>query len=248
MRRMKFGLPRIVLLAAALAMLTHCAGLRETTIPSRAELRLAPTERLLVDCGAPDAPMEVVTNDSPAGDAFLRAKALPIDVNDPSLKRLIARMSASVHTEKGVGIAAPQVGVSRRVILVQRLDREPGTPFNIYLNPVVTDFSDETAVEWEGCLSVPAGHAKVRRPKAIVVEYDTETGAHESERGEGFTARIFQHEIDHLDGRLFIDLMEPGPLMPGDEYREMRRREKAAREAAEKKIDETMKEVAPPGR
>ena len=118
-----------VFLIAAASALTHCAALRETTIPSREATRLAPTERLLVDRGAADAPMEVVSNDTPAGDAFLRTQALPIDVNDPSVARLITRMNASVRAEKGVGIAAPQVGVSRRIVIVQRLDIEPGTPF-----------------------------------------------------------------------------------------------------------------------
>ena len=122
MRRDLMRLLHAVFLSVVLAALTHCAGLKETTVPSRAELRFAPTERLLVDRGAADVPMEVVSNNSPAGDAFLRTKALPIDVGDPSIARLIARMDASVRTEKGVGIAAPQVGVSRRVIIVQRLD------------------------------------------------------------------------------------------------------------------------------
>ena len=232
---------------AALFSLTRCATMRETTLPRSGAL-LAPTERLLVDAHPADAPMEVVQNDTPAGDAFLRAKAAPIDAGDPSLPRLVARMRASVLQEKGVGIAAPQVGVSRRLVIVQRLDREPEQPFVVYLNPVITELSDETAVEWEGCLSVPAGHARVRRPLASTGGYDLETGERASEHVEGFTARIFQHEIDHLDGVLFIDKMEPGPLTPKAEYREMRRQQKEAKDAARKNIDETMKDLKAPGK
>lgn len=236
---------KMTALAAALATLAGCAGMRETVIPP-AEHRLTPTERLLIDAHPADAPMEVVTNDTPAGDAFLRTKAAPIDVADPSLARLVARMRSSVEHEKGVGIAAPQVGVSRRVVIVQRLDLEPQKPFVVYLNPVITESAGEDVVEWEGCLSVPDGHAKVRRPLAITVGYDTAAGERESERVEGFTARIFLHEVDHLDGILFIDKREPGPLMPKDEYREMRRREKEKRESAERQMIETMKDIKAP--
>jgi len=108
--------------------------------------------------------------------------------------------------------------------------------------------SPDIELEWEGCLSIPAGHGKVSRPKAIHVEYDLENGGRDSEMVEGFTARIFQHEIDHLDGVLFIDHMDPGPLMPKEEYREMRRREKEQRDAAEKMIKDTMKDMKEPAR
>jgi peptide deformylase len=189
---------------------------------------LAPTERLLVMRSEASAPMQVVLNDNPAGDAFLRTPARPLRLDDPALARLKERMLASVLAEKGVGIAAPQVGINVRVILVKRLDREPEKPFVFYFNPEIVEQSEETVVDWEGCLSVPAGFGKVSRAVSVVVEHDAPAGERKREHASGFTARIFQHEVDHLDGVLFIDRKEPGELMPEKEYREMRAREKAA--------------------
>jgi peptide deformylase len=168
----------------------------------------------------------MVENDTEAGDVFLRTKSLPVRPGDPVVAHLIARMLKTVGDEGGVGIAAPQVGVSRRVVLVKRLDRDPGKPMEAYLNPEIDEFSEDTVVDWEGCLSIPAGFGKVRRAESITVTYDTPGGERKTERVSGFTARIFQHEIDHLEGVLFIDRKEPGELMPEKEYREMRRKEK----------------------
>jgi len=170
--------------------------------------------------------LEMVENDLEAGDVFLRTKSLAVRPGDPVVVHLIARMLATVMDEGGVGIAAPQVGVNRRVVLVKRLDREPDMPVEAYLNPAISEFSKETVVDWEGCLSIPAGFGKVRRAESIVIAYDTKNGERKTENVSGFTARIFQHEIDHLDGILFIDRKEPGDLMPEKEYREMRRKEK----------------------
>lgn len=217
---------RITLLIAIFSIFVGCASSGKKTGMPHARKNFTPTERLIIDRGTADQPMDIVYNSSSAGDAFLRTKSLSIDDGDPSLDRLISRMDATVRAQKGVGIAAPQVGINRRVIIVQRLDKEPEKPFDVYLNPRITKFHKETVVDWEGCLSVPDGFAKVRRPKDITVKYDTPAGARRTEHVEGFTARIFQHEIDHLNGILFIDVKEPGPLMPPAEYREMRQREK----------------------
>lgn len=175
---------------------------------------------------AADQRMQMVKNDVAAGDVFLRARSLPVRPGDPVVGHLIARMRATLKDEGGVGIAAPQVGVSRRVVLVQRLDLQPENPVRAYVNPEILEYSEETVVDWEGCLSIPAGFGRVRRAESIMVAYDAENGARTTESVSGFTARIFQHEIDHLDGILFIDRKEPGELMPEKEYREMRRKQK----------------------
>lgn len=193
---------------------------------------LTPTERLLIERGGAEEPMAVVENDTPPGDRFLRTPAAVVEPGDPSLGRLIARMLATVHAEAGVGIAAPQVGISSRVILVKRLDL-PDTPFVAYLNPVLLDRSSEKVVDWEGCLSVPAGFGKVRRARSLIVEYDSlpsadgrPTSLRRREQVDNFVARIFQHEVDHLNGVLFVDRREAGELLPKDEYRAMRERER----------------------
>jgi peptide deformylase len=217
---------RIVLFLFLLATASACSVTRTMIEPCEPEIPDRPSERLLVMGGANDAPMVVVENDRPPGDQFLRTPSLPVNPRDPMVTRLIARMRVSLEVEQGVGIAAPQVGVGRRVILVQRLDIEPDKPVRAYINPRITRFGEETVVEWEGCLSVPAGFGKVKRSVSIDVSYDREDGSRVKETVEGFTSRIFQHEIDHLDGILFIDRKEPGPLMPEKEYREMRKKQK----------------------
>jgi peptide deformylase len=203
----------IVLVTAALAGFSACA-------PRMAMLH--PAERYLVTRGAESEPLPLIGNDSAAGDAFLRTSSARVDPGDPALRHLISRMQASVEKEKGVGIAAPQVGVSKRVILVQRIDLQPDRPFRYYLNPEIASFSKEQVVDWEGCLSVPAGFGQVSRSKSVLVRHQLLDGRVIEEEFADFVARIFQHEIDHLNGVLFIDRRQPGELLPPDEYRKMR--------------------------
>jgi len=193
-------------------------------------------ERYLITAGAATEPMTILENDTPAGDAFLREKAWDVDPREPLLDHLAARMLETVKKASGVGIAGPQVGISRRVAWVQRMDKE-GQPFEFYINPRITEFGPEKAIGWEGCLSIPAGFGQVDRSTWVVVEHETKEGKRISERIEGFTAVIFQHELDHLDGVLFIDRKQPGDLVPKEQYYEMRRREKEAKEAAEEKTE-----------
>lgn len=126
----------------------------------------------------------------------------------PDFAVLVKRMLATVRNpeNEGVGIAAPQVGILRRIIAVQRFDKE-GEPFEIYINPEITFYSGNKLSGPEGCLSVPGLRGLVERSTDITVRY--RDGASFEERCEnvsGFTAVIFQHEIDHLSGRLYIDI------------------------------------------
>ncbi len=184
---------------------------------------LHPTELLLLESAGPEQPLPVVTNEQPGGDRFLRSVAGPAPPPGPALELLLARMQASLLAEKGVGIAAPQVGISRRVIWVKRVDQQPDQPLRAYLDPVVVWRSDETIVDWEGCLSVPAGYGQVRRAKAIRVRHRGPDGEPVEEAVEGFAARIFEHEIDHLEGQLFLDVREPGDLVDKETYRKRKR-------------------------
>jgi len=211
---------------ARLSVIAFLAFSLSACAAKRVSPEFAPTERLLAMRAAGDVRMDMVKNDTAAGDVFLRTRSLPVRPGDPVVAHLITRMLKTVQDEGGVGIAAPQVGVNRRLVLVKRLDREPDQPIEVYLNPEITELSPGTVVDWEGCLSIPAGFGKVRRAESIQVTYDTPAGEHKTEKVSGFTARIFQHEIDHLEGVLFIDRKEPGELMPEKEYREMRRKEK----------------------
>jgi peptide deformylase len=176
-----------------------------------------------------------VLNNNREGNKQLRRPSLEVETHDPDVKLLIARMLVTLKKADGVGIAAPQVGINRRVIVVQRLDQE-GQPYVAYMNPEITRFSRTMVTDWEGCLSVPAGYGRVERASAIHVAFDQPDGTRAGVRVQGFTARIFQHEIDHLDGVLFIDRMREVNLISREEMVELRRRlrEQAAKEAAEK--------------
>ena len=134
----------------------------------------------------------------------------PDELASPQLQTLIAKMLATVTDPKqeGVGIAAPQVGISRRLVLVQRFDKE-GKPFEAYANIRIDSLSTETAVGPEGCLSVPPKRGMVRRSVEVRISYtDPYTLEERSETVSGYTAVIFQHECDHLDGILYTDRTE----------------------------------------
>jgi peptide deformylase len=214
-----------------LLLLTGCVR-QPTAVSYDLPLELLPVERYLVESGGPDDPLPMVLNDTPAGDAFLRAVAAPLAPSDPSVPLLVDRMRASLAEQGGVGIAAPQVGIGRRVILVLRQDL-PDEPIEAYLNPRVVSCSADMVVGWEGCLSVPAGFGEVERPDSIVLTWDRVGGGSDRAEVSGWTARIFQHELDHLEGILFLDRMTHPSLLPEQEYREMRRREKEAEEATQ---------------
>ena len=118
-------------------------------------------------------------------------------------KRLIATVKDS--SSLGVGIAAPQVGILKNIIVVQRLDKD-NEPFEVYLNPVIKYYSKQKRPCPEGCLSIPNRRAiTLDRSFEIRIEYDRLEGTHHSENIEDFVSVIFQHEIDHLNGILFID-------------------------------------------
>ena len=175
-----------------------------------------------------DSIMRVLTIDAPSDLAVLRS--LSYDLSDSALlsddfKRLAELMVATVThpSQDGVGIAGPQVGLNRRVVAVQRFDKEE-EPFEVYPNVRIVWASDSLATGPEGCLSVPDRRGEVLRSQEIVIEYADMTGVAQSRQGirlksrgcakpvpmvrdtvSGFTAVIFQHEIDHLDGVLYID-------------------------------------------
>ncbi len=202
----------------------HRAGPRET--PS---LDLMPIELRHVTTAPAEQPFEMVLDDSESGERFLRARSLPVDPQAPWLPWLEARMRATLELEQGVGLAAPQIGLGRRVVLVQRQDRadDPSQgPVELYLNARVIEPGKVAESGWEGCLSVPAGFGEVLRPTAVLVAYDLVGGEHREEWVEGWTARIFQHEIDHLDGVLFHDYVQES-LIPEAEYRARRAAEQA---------------------
>jgi peptide deformylase len=119
-------------------------------------------------------------------------------------------MLRTMYDAPGVGLAAPQVGVATRLLVMDCVKDPAAAPRpHVMLNPRVTWASDETATYEEGCLSIPDHYAEVQRPAAVSVAWLGLDGAEHEDRFEGLWATCVQHEIDHLDGRLFIDYLGP---------------------------------------
>lgn len=141
-------------------------------------------------------------------DPVLRRKARKVTEFTPELQALIDDMVETMRVAPGVGLAAPQVDVSLRVIVVEYGDEEdPEAPARLYVvvNPEITRLSPDKEAGAEGCLSIPGFAGNVERPLEAVVKGLNRHGKPQRIKASGWLARIFQHEIDHLDGVLFID-------------------------------------------
>jgi len=141
------------------------------------------------------------------GDPVLRRKAEPVAALDGELRQLIADMFETMYAAEGIGLAAPQVGVSRRVIVVDV--REPEWPPFALVNPEIRAFGSELDRSEEGCLSIPGLQEIVERPASVVVEGLDPDGRPRRIEAAGLLARVLQHEVDHLDGILFLDRVSP---------------------------------------
>lgn len=144
------------------------------------------------------------------GQPVLRKATEEITADYPDLQELIQNMIETMQRAEGVGLAAPQVGLSIRMFVVDLDVLSEDHPeykdfIHAYINPQIVEESEETEVMDEGCLSVPGIHESVRRPKSVHVTYLDEHLQPHDEWIEGFAARVFQHEYDHLEGKLFID-------------------------------------------
>jgi peptide deformylase len=140
-------------------------------------------------------------------DPILRKEAEPVERIDDAVRRLAEDMLATMYDAPGIGLAAPQVGVLRRLIVMDPAkDDAPKTPV-VMINPKILERSDEMRLHEEGCLSIPEFTAEVERPAKTRIAYlDPEGKPHETEL-EGIWSTLVQHEIDHLNGVLFIDYL-----------------------------------------
>ncbi len=154
-------------------------------------------------------PMRVYKITNKQDSLLLRKRSQHItpNINNPILQKFIKRLYTTVRdsSSMGVGIAAPQVGILKNIIWVQCFDKE-NFPFEVYLNPKIINYSEDKQTFKEGCLSIPKRSDTLNsRSENITIEYDTNMGAHKTENIKGFTSVIFQHEIDHLNGILYLD-------------------------------------------
>ena len=159
-----------------------------------------------------------------AGHPVLRQQARPLtpaEITSKEIQKLIESMRKTMYEAPGVGLAAPQIGLSLQIAVIE--DREEyhkdvgaeqlrererrSVPFHAIINPRITEMSDDSAEFFEGCLSLPGFSALVPRARAVRVEFLNERGLKETLEASGWYARILQHEIDHLRGTLYIDRM-----------------------------------------
>ena len=140
-------------------------------------------------------------------DPVLRKEAEPVTVIDAKLRQLAADMIETMQDANGVGLAAPQVGVSLRMVIVD-FDPENGDP-RVLINPVITKRSGRKEVGDEGCLSFPGLRSRVKRSPRVVCEAQNLDGDIVEYQAEDLSARAVQHELDHLDGMLFVDKVGP---------------------------------------
>jgi peptide deformylase len=170
-----------------------------------------------------------------AGEAVLRKAARPLtpeEIRSEGIQGLIDSMRETMRDAPGVGLAAPQVGVPLRLAVLEDPEEYIGmmpperaaergrrpVPFHVIVNPELFTEGEETAEFFEGCLSVAGWTAMVRRALRVRVECLNERGEAVTIRAEGWYARILQHEIDHLNGTLYVDRMWPRSFMTTDNY------------------------------
>lgn len=145
------------------------------------------------------------------GDMVLRQKCEPVSEITPELLSTLNEMVSMMDAQNGVGLAAPQVGILSRFLVM--MDPDTKTVYRM-INPQITSFSDEKCTMEEGCLSVLGADnlpvfSNVTRPESVTVEWTNENGERVGAHMSGLPARIVQHETDHLDGTLFIDHLSP---------------------------------------
>ena len=140
------------------------------------------------------------------GSETLRKKALPVESVTPEIGEIAAHMHQVMRKAKGIGLAAPQIGLSLRIVTID-LTHADGPSLTL-VNPVITAESEDDVVFEEGCLSIPGIFRDVVRPEAVTVRASGPDGKIFELEADGMLARVLQHEIDHLDGVLFIDRIE----------------------------------------
>ena len=139
------------------------------------------------------------------GQETLRTPANRIVKVDDSIRKLAKDMLITMYSAKGIGLAAPQVGVQKRILVIDLNFEDPESPPNVFINPEIISSSASLDTYEEGCLSIPGVYLNVVRPSSIKLSFRDEMGRPKKINAEGLMARCIQHEIDHLNGVLFVD-------------------------------------------
>lgn len=170
---------------------------------------LTQSEKTIIDESHSKAVFRILQITDAEDLAVLKAESIAVEANDPLVRKMAERMLATVQDEpaRGVGIAAPQIGINRKAFWVQRFDKEY-QPFEFFINPEIISYSLEKQKGREGCLSIPDVYGEVLRSQSVTIQYVDFEGKSHTETIEGFTAVIVQHEYDHLSGIFFTDRIE----------------------------------------
>lgn len=147
------------------------------------------------------------------GDRALRQPAKRVAKVDAEIKQVIREMLQTMYSADGIGLAAPQVAINKQIIVVDCHPDEAATPPLVLINPTITQSSRDIVTTQEGCLSIPGVYLDVKRPGRIEVSYKDENGRPQKLSTEGLLACCIQHEIDHLNGVLFVDRVENALLL-----------------------------------
>jgi peptide deformylase len=153
-------------------------------------------------------PPEIYIIDDKKKEKFLRKKTAAFDFNKfttKEIRELVARMKRIMHEADGIGLSANQIGLDMKVFVAEVPDADGGLKFYAVFNPEIEKISDETITFEEGCLSIPGKFGDVERPERIAVKGWDKNGKVLKIKAWGLLARVFQHEIDHLNGKLFVD-------------------------------------------
>ena len=202
---------KYILLFLVIGLIASCSNTKQIASESyKSDFTAEQIEMIM--SGEADEPMRVFKINNEQDSILLRTKSesLKVDPKDPILQRFVDRLYSTVRDSMslGAGIAAPQVGILKNIIWVQRFDKE-NLPFEVYLNPKITKYSKMMQDCLEGCLSIPNRRDTTKtRAYAVLFEYDKMDNTHAIEMVEAFTAVIVQHEVDHLNGILYLDHLE----------------------------------------
>jgi peptide deformylase len=142
------------------------------------------------------------------GDRVLRQPAKRIASVDEEIRRTIVAMLQTMYSADGIGLAAPQVGIHKQLIVIDCELDKPEAPPLVLINPAIKKYGKVLCKDQEGCLSIPGVYLDVERPETIEVAYRDESGRPRTLKADGLLARAIQHEMDHLNGVLFVDRVE----------------------------------------
>ena len=142
-------------------------------------------------------------------DPRLLKQSLNIEKIDAEVKAIAKDLVDTMYSAEGVGLAAPQIGINKRIFVMDCNDEQEKKEYVIAINPEIISFSEDLKTYKEGCLSIPEITEEVIRPEKVIVSYEDLSGKLKTEKLEGLWATCFQHELDHLNGKLFIDYLKP---------------------------------------